>query len=213
MSATHLTDRGLAFAGVRVLLLLVAALLLGGCGTTGATDRTDADLTLLLGSPPTGVHAGIFLAVERGYDEAEGIKLTVRRSGDAGKLLHAGRVQAAILDAPAPGTVCVMAITQTPKPGHFVCVLRTTLEDHKAEVTALIRTLQRGYTEAIADPESAVQAMLTRAGGLDQQKIAEQLDAASPSFEAGVPAFGYLERGKLPPGDFAYGLVGPVSRD
>ncbi|MEA2126272.1 MAG: putative hydroxymethylpyrimidine transport system substrate-binding protein, partial [Solirubrobacteraceae bacterium] len=114
---------------------------------------------------------------------------------------------------PAPGTTCVMAITQAPRPGHFVCVSETTLEDRRPEVLALVRTLQRGYGEAEVDPESAVQAMLTRAGGLDRATLAAELDAVSPSFEAGVPAFGYLQRGKLPPGDYAYGLVGPVSRD
>ena len=30
---------------------------------------------------PAAVHAGIFLATERGYDEAEGVELEVRRPG------------------------------------------------------------------------------------------------------------------------------------
>ncbi|MEA2123885.1 MAG: putative hydroxymethylpyrimidine transport system substrate-binding protein, partial [Solirubrobacteraceae bacterium] len=116
------------------MLLFVVALTVSGCGVVGGSDRTDADLSLLLGTRPAGVHAGIFLAAERGYDEAEGINLTIRRRGDARKLLRSGRVQAAVLDAPAPGTTCVMAITQTPHPGHFVCVTTTTLEDRRAEV-------------------------------------------------------------------------------
>jgi ABC-type nitrate/sulfonate/bicarbonate transport system substrate-binding protein len=106
-----------------------------------------------------------------------------------------------------------MAITQQPRPGHFVCVSRTELEDRRSDVEALVRTLQRGYGEAEVDPESAVQAMLTRAGGLDQRTLTAQLSAVSASFEAGVPAFGFLRRGRLPPGDYAYGLVRPVSRD
>jgi ABC-type nitrate/sulfonate/bicarbonate transport system substrate-binding protein len=194
-------------------LSFLVAVSLCGCGGVGGSDSSDADLTLLLGARPQGVHAGIFLAVERGYDEAEGIELTIRRSGDARRLLRAGRVQAAILDAPVPGTVCVMAITQQPRPGHFVCVSRTELEDRRSDVEALVRTLQRGYGEAEVDPESAVQAMLTRAGGLDQRTLTAQLSAVSASFEAGVPAFGFLRRGRLPPGDYAYGLVRPVSRD
>jgi ABC-type nitrate/sulfonate/bicarbonate transport system substrate-binding protein len=198
---------------VRGLLGFLVALALAGCGAVGGSDRTDAELTLLLGGPPAGVHAGIYLAVERGFDEAEGVELTIRRSGDARKLLRAGRVQAALLDAPAPGSVCVMALTQTPRPGHFVCVLRTTLEDRRPEVVALVRTLQRGYTEAVADPESAVQAVLTRVGGLERDTVASQLDTASASFNAGVPAIGFLRRGKLPPGDYAYDLVRPISRD
>jgi ABC-type nitrate/sulfonate/bicarbonate transport system substrate-binding protein len=195
------------------MLGFLVALSVSGCGVAASTDRTDADLTLLLGTTPAGVHAGIYLAASRGYDEAEGINLTIRRRGDARKLLRSGRVQAVVLDAPVPGTTCVMAITQTPRPGHFVCFPKTTVDDRAPEVKALVRTLQRGYGEAEADPESAVQAMLSGAGGLDRATLAAQLDHVSASFEAGVPAFGYLQRGKLPPGDYAFGLVGPVSRD
>src|SRR3712207_8002289 len=79
-----------------------------GCGAAAGPVRGDSELTLLLGSRPAGVHAGIFLAVERGFDEAEGLELTIRRSGDAARLLRSGRVDAAILEAPLPGTVCVM---------------------------------------------------------------------------------------------------------
>jgi ABC-type nitrate/sulfonate/bicarbonate transport system substrate-binding protein len=198
-------------ARVRLLLVLVA-LGLAGCGVSGASVSDD-DVTLLLGTRPAGVHAGIYLAVDRGFDEAEGINLGVRRRGDAGPLLRSGRIQAAVLDAPLPGTACVMAITQQPRPGHFVCVSKTELEDSPADVEALIRTLQRGYTEAEADPESAVEAMLARAGGLHAAVLAAELSRVSPSFEAGVPAFGFLRRGALPPGDFAFGLVHPISRD
>jgi ABC-type nitrate/sulfonate/bicarbonate transport system substrate-binding protein len=193
------------------MLGFVVALSICGCGVSGPTGSADDELTLLLGTKPAGVHAGIYLAAQRGFDEAEGIDLTIRRTGDAQKLLRSGRVQAALLDAPAPGTVCVMTLTQ--RPGPLVCVTRTTLEDRRSDVAALVRTLQRGYVETEADPESAVQAELSGAGGLDQQTLAAQLDAVAPTFEAGVPAFGYLQRGKLPPGAYAYDLVKPISRD
>lgn len=193
--------------------LALLALLLGGCGTVGGGGQVDDDVTLLLGAKPSAVHAGIFLATERGFDEAESIDLTVRRRGDALKLLRRRRVQAAILPRPLRGTVCVMAITQQPRPGHFVCVLRSTLEDARPTVKALVATLQRGYTEANADPESAVQAMLSAVGGLDRTTLSARLDRLSPSFAAGVPAIGYLRRGTLPPGAFDRTVVGPVSRD
>jgi len=198
--------------------LVVAGVALAGCGGTGGPGVAggDADVTLLLGARPAGLHAGIYLAAQRGYDQAEGIDLTVRRTGDAQRLLSSGRVQAALLDAAevegAP-VVCVMALTQTPRPDHFVCVTRTALADRRPEVEALVRTLQRGYSEAEVDPESAVQAILAGAGGLDRAALAAQLDAVSASFEAGVPAFGYLEESRLPEGDFDASLVGPVSRD
>ncbi len=199
---------------LRTLLLLVV-LTMSGCGAAagGGGSSTDSDVTLLLGAPPSGVHAGVYLAAERGYDEAEGVDLTIRRSGDPRRLLRNRRAFAAILARPLPGTVCVMAITQLPRPGHFLCVLKTAVQDNRGTVVALARALQRGYTEAIADPESAVQALLTRVGGADRTTIAAELDAVSPSFTAGVPGFGYLPRRGLPPGDFDRSLVGPVSRD
>src|SRR4051794_41876132 len=65
------------------------------------------------------------MAVDRGFDEAEGVNLTIRRPGastDALKLLQAGRVQAAILDIHDLGLavergadlVGVMAVVQRP---------------------------------------------------------------------------------------------------
>ena len=194
-------------------LLVVLALTASGCGGVSGADRADSDVTLLIGTKPTAVHAGIYLASERGFDEAESIDLTLRRKGDAKRLLRNQRVFAAILDRPLPGTTCVMALTQAPRPGHFVCVLTTSLEDDRATVVALVRTLQRGYTETIADPESAVQALLARVGGLDRSRAGADLDRVSPSFTAGVPAVGYLRRGTLPPGAFDRTLVGPSSRD
>ncbi len=202
----------------RMLCLVAAALALAGCGAVGGSAGVDADSTLLLGAPPAGVHAGIYLAVERGFDEAEGINLTIRRSGDAGQLLGTGQVQAALLKLDqirAARAVCVMALLQRPA-GPYVCVSRTTLEDRRPEVLALVRTLQRGYTETEADPESAVQAILTRAPGLDRATLAAQLDAVSGAFEAGAPAFGSLSQTRIPREArawFDFSLVGPVSRD
>ena len=197
-------------------LLALCAAAAAGCGGVSGTGQTDADVTLLLGGRPEAVHAGIFLAAERDFDAAEGIDLEVRGPGDPRRLLRNGRAQAALVDrddVAASGAVCVMALVQQPEPDRFVCVTRSTLESRRAEVEALVRTLQRGYVEAGADPESAVQAMLTARGGLDREELTAGLDALGGALAAGVGAFGALRQEAMPPGDFAYDLVGPVSRD
>jgi putative hydroxymethylpyrimidine transport system substrate-binding protein len=111
---------------VRILLCLAAAaVLLAGCGSTTGTDRPDQDASLLLDFTPNAVHSGIYLATERGYDEAEGVRLHVRVPGastDALKLLEAGRTDMAILDIHDLGlarergadVVGVMALVQRP---------------------------------------------------------------------------------------------------
>ncbi len=106
-------------------LLLAAAALLAGCGDSPTDDRPNADATLLLDFTPNAAHAGIYSAVERGFDDAEGVHLRVRVPGsgtDAVKLLLAGRAQFAVMDihdlalAGARGRelVAVMSIVQRP---------------------------------------------------------------------------------------------------
>jgi ABC-type nitrate/sulfonate/bicarbonate transport system substrate-binding protein len=55
------------------LTLALLALLISGCGGVTGGDRPNEDATLLLDFAPNAVHAGIYLATERGYDEAEGV--------------------------------------------------------------------------------------------------------------------------------------------
>ena len=66
---------------VRLLLLAALAALISGCGAVAGGDRPNEPATLVLDSPPAGVHAGIYLAKERAYDEAEGVRLRIRRRG------------------------------------------------------------------------------------------------------------------------------------
>ncbi len=106
-------------------VLAAAALASAGCMGSAGSDRPNTEATLLLDFQPNGVHAGIYLAVDRGFDEAEGVELEVQRPGastDALKLLRAGRAQAAILDIHDLGlavergaeVVGVMALVQRP---------------------------------------------------------------------------------------------------
>lgn len=143
---------------MRRLLPLIAALLattltLAACGDGGGAGeaRPDADATLLLDFTPNAAHAGIYSAVARGFDDAEGVHLRVRvpASGtDAVKLLLSHRAQFAVMDihdlalagARERGLVAVMSVVQRP----LASVLTTAdvrgprdLEGRKVGVTGL----------------------------------------------------------------------------
>jgi putative hydroxymethylpyrimidine transport system substrate-binding protein len=320
------------------MLILCAVAVLAGCGGgSGGTDRPGEEATLLLDFTPNGVHAGIYLATARGYDEAEGVELEVQTpsaSTDALRLLQGGRADMAILDIHDLGLarqqgrdiVGVMALLQRPLasvlaqpdvarprelegrrvgvtglpsdvavlrsvvagdggdpervrtttigfeavramiagrvdaatafwnvegvallerrphtrefrvddfgapayPELVLCVTRDTLEEDRPVVAAAIRALQRGYTQAQADPESAVTALVDADSGLDRTAAAAQLDAVAPAFTAGARAYGELREDVLRewaawdlefgildrPLDvrraFDFGLVGPI---
>jgi putative hydroxymethylpyrimidine transport system substrate-binding protein len=283
-----------------VLIVVGAALASAGC-SHGSEDRPDQSATLALDFQPNAVHAGIYLGLERDFDDAEGVTLRVAppsSSTDSVKLLLAGRAQFAILDihdlalAREKGRdiVGVMAVVQRPlaavvaQPGirrprdlqgkragvtglpsddavlssivsgdggdpskvrkvsigfqavaallaHRVdaatafwnaegvtlqarrpnirqfkvdafgappypelvlCVTRQTLQDDRALVAATVRALRRGYQEAIADPESAVEALIERAG-VKRADTERELDAVSPAFTEGAARYGALD--------------------
>jgi putative hydroxymethylpyrimidine transport system substrate-binding protein len=135
------------------LLLVLLAALAAGCGASGggSDSRPEQDARLLLDFAPNAVHAGIYLALQRGYDEAEGVNLDVNPPGqsvDGIKALLSGQEDLAIVDihdlaiAQEKGrdVVGVMALVQTPlaaviaQPG----VKRPRdLEGRKAGVTGL----------------------------------------------------------------------------
>ncbi len=110
---------------MRLLPALILAVALAGCGSVTGQDRPGGEATLLLDFQPNAVHAGLYLATERGYDEAEGVELEIQAPGastDALKLLQAGRADMAILDIHDLGLareqgrdiVGVMAFVQRP---------------------------------------------------------------------------------------------------
>jgi ABC-type nitrate/sulfonate/bicarbonate transport system substrate-binding protein len=205
------------------LLLLVAVLALAGCGGRGEAGRVDATETLLLDSSPRAEHAGIYLAVARGYDRTEGVELRIRPPGGPGalELLRTGRVNAALMDPEDQPTargrgddiIGVMAVVQ--RPLLTLVVTRDTLTDHRPEIRALIRALQRGYVETLTDPESSVSAMVDQQEGLDRAAVAASLDAIGSAFTEGAPVYGALVPERLPGGRRAFDttLVGPISRD
>jgi putative hydroxymethylpyrimidine transport system substrate-binding protein len=285
---------------VLALLALAAALLAAGC-SRGSEDRPNQSATLVLDFQPNAVHAGIYLALERDFDDAEGVTLRVQppsSSTDSVKLLLAGRAQFAILDihdlalAREKGRdiVGVMAVVQRPlaavmaqpgirrprdlagkrvgvtglpsddavlssvvrgdggdpstvrkvsigfqavaallahrvdaatafwnaegvalqarRPGIHqfkvddfgappypelvVCVTRQTLQEQRSLVAATVRALRRGYEEAIADPESGVEALVGSAG-VKRADTERGLDAVSPAFTEGAARYGALD--------------------
>ena len=133
------------------LAVLVAAI--AGCGGNSAPSdsRPDEDAKLLLDFAPNAVHAGIYLAQERGYDDDEGVHLDVRApssSTDSVKALLDGQTDLAILDIHDLAiarerdrdVVGVMAIVQTP----LAAILARPdirrprdLQGHRAGVTGL----------------------------------------------------------------------------
>jgi putative hydroxymethylpyrimidine transport system substrate-binding protein len=118
------------------LLVCVAFLAVAGCGSTTGTDRPNEDASLLLDFTPNGVHAGIYLALERDYDEAEGVNLNVRAPGastDALKLLEAGRVDMAILDI------------------HDLALAR----ENTADIVGIMALVQRPLASVLAQPDVA----------------------------------------------------------
>ena len=286
---------------MRTRLLLLALLVLAGCGGSAQTDRPNEPATLLLDFTPNAVHSGIYVATARGFDEAEGVQLTIRKPGastDALKLLQGRRADMAILDIHDLGLareqgrdlVGVMALVQAPlaavlaqpgirtpkdlegkragvsglpsdeavlrsvvrgaggdparvrettigfdavrallagrvagatafwnvegvaldrrRPGFktfrvddygapsypelVLCVTRQTLAERASVVRATIRALQRGYGEAQADPESAVQTMAQAVRGLDPDELTAQMDAVAAAWTAGAAEFGQL---------------------
>jgi putative hydroxymethylpyrimidine transport system substrate-binding protein len=290
-----------------LLAIAVAALLpalAAGCGGAAAPSdrRPDEDATLLLDFTPNAVHAGIYLATQRGYDDAEGVHLEVHppaASTDGIKAVLGGQAELAIVDihdlaiARQKGRdiVGVMAIVQTPlaailaqpgvarprdlegervgvtglpsddavlasivagdggdpakvrkvtigfnavqsllarkvagatafwnaegvalkarRPGVeefrvdrygapsypelVLATSRTTLENDGPVVRAAVRALRRGYEGAIQDPEAAVSALTEADASLKRDLTAQQLDAVSPSFRAGVDHYGELD--------------------
>jgi ABC-type nitrate/sulfonate/bicarbonate transport system substrate-binding protein len=73
-----------------------------------------------------------------------------------------------------------------------LCVSRETLRDDRSLVAATVRALRRGYEETINDPESAVEALVERAG-VKRDATRRELDAVSPAFTEGATRFGAFD--------------------
>ena len=96
------------------LLIVASALTLAACGGTG-TDHDPTSASLVLDFTPNAVHIGIYTALARHLDAANGLALHVEVPGastDAISELEAGRVDFAILD------IHDLAIADQSNPAH-----------------------------------------------------------------------------------------------
>jgi hypothetical protein len=159
--------------------VIVLALALAGCGGVQGSSQF-GDVALVLQDKPGADEAGVFLATQRGYDEAEGVTLQVARSGNADFRLVA---------TPPKGCIAVMAVVRPSK--LVLCADEITLQDERPKVLAVVRALTRGYTQAQLEPDAALAAMEGQVPGVTEA----QLDAAAPTWTEGAPYFGQLSPG------------------
>lgn len=74
---------------------------------------------------------------------------------------------------------------------------RSRLEERRGDIEAIVKALQRGYEEVLADPESAQAVMLEAVPELDREQLAAELDAVMPAFQSGASDVGRLDRARL----------------
>jgi putative hydroxymethylpyrimidine transport system substrate-binding protein len=82
-------------------------------------------------------------------------------------------------------------------PELVLSIARRTLTENRAVVRATVDALRRGYDDALADPESAISALVQRNPSLDRDAAERGFDAVSPAFTAGARRFGELDRARL----------------
>jgi hypothetical protein len=163
---------------MRLPALLVLLVALAGCGGTQTTS-TFGDVGIVLPDPPGADEAGVYFALARGYDEAEGVTLKPANEGDF-----------RLVAEPPEGCVPVMAVV---RPDRLVlCVDSVVLTESRPKAVAVVRALMRGYTRAQLEPEEAVEAMMGEVPGLDRDALSRALDDAAPSWTAGAPYLGEL---------------------
>jgi hypothetical protein len=165
------------------LTLILLVLALAGCGATQTASQF-GEVPLLLPAQVSANDAGVYMATFRTYDEGEGAELLLSREGDADFRVTA--------DPPA-GCITVMAIV--PPDELVLCVDEVILQDDRARVLAVVRALQRGYTQAQREPEEAINAMTAQVEGTDREALLAELDEVAASWTAGQPFMGAVQRG------------------
>jgi len=168
---------------VRRALIPLLALIFAACGSTQSASQF-GEVALVLPPQLSADDAGVFFTTYRTYDEGEGVELLPSREGDA---------DFRITTTPPSGCTVVMAIVPPAK--LVLCVDEVILQDDRAKVLAVVRALQRGYTQAQKEPEEALSAITAEEPDADRAGLAAELDDAAPAWTAGQPYFGAIERG------------------
>ncbi|HEX8206716.1 MAG TPA: hypothetical protein VF587_11720 [Solirubrobacteraceae bacterium] len=175
-------------------LALVGALTLAGCGGSGTPGAGGEEATLALDARPNATHVGIYVALAREYDDAEGVQLSIAKgAGTDFRIVPIDEL------ATADQLVGVMAMLQRGRgeewPPLLLAVERSKLRDDRDVVDATIAALRRGYEEALRDPELAAE-IVGRDGPADRGTVLRDLRALGASFTNGR-RFGELDRGRL----------------
>jgi ABC-type nitrate/sulfonate/bicarbonate transport system substrate-binding protein len=167
---------------VRIPAVLLACVIVAGCGGTASTSRF-GEVPLSLASSPGADEAGVYFATARGYDEAEGVELRLTQD----------RADFRLVAQPPEGCIAVLAVVRPQK--LVLCADEVTLQDERPKVLAVARALRRGYLQAQMEPDEAVAAMVEQVPSLDRDRLSTDLDAAAPTWTAGAPYFGELAPG------------------
>jgi ABC-type nitrate/sulfonate/bicarbonate transport system substrate-binding protein len=175
------------------ILALLGAFALGGCGGSGTAGAGGEEATIVLDAPPSATHVGIYTALAREYDDAEGVKLSVRRRGDGDFAILAVDDLVRARDR-GEDLIGVMAVLQ--RPLVILAVDRPTLDEDRDVVDATVAALRRGYEEALRDPELAAETV-AREGGADRARVLRELRDLGAAFTSGARRFGELDRKRL----------------
>ena len=167
---------------MKIVALLLACVVLAGCGGTASTGRF-GEVALNIEAAPGADDAGVYFATARGFDEAEGVELEVTDD----------RADFQLVERPPEGCIAVLAVVRPAK--RVLCADEITLQDEREKVLAVARALRRGYLQAQIEPDEAVAAMMDQVPGLDRDRLSTELDAAAPTWTAGAPYFGELAPG------------------
>jgi hypothetical protein len=156
--------------------MTVLALALAGCGMT-RTASTFGEVAIVLEQPVGANAAGVYFAIARGYDSAEGVTLQPAAEG-----------RFRLVERPPDGCEPVLPVV---RPDRLVlCVDDAVLREERPKVVAVVRALMRGYTQAQREPDEAAAAMVAEVPELDEGALRSELDEAAPAWTAGAAYFG-----------------------